>query len=88
MRSFLDRLDVRYRELLDGDFGDRWKQVHEVLAFRDELVSVQDGDILNEGRLLGVDIDGAMLLAVDGSIRRIVVGDVSRGPRRIDPAMR
>lgn len=84
MHAFLDRLDVRYCELLADDLKARWQHVHEVLAFRGDLVAVQDGAVRVDGRVRGIDTDGALLLDVDGSVHRVVVGDVSRGPRRID----
>ena len=35
------------------------------------------------GRLLGVDDDGALVLGVDGGTRRrVVAGDLTRGPQR------
>lgn len=84
MRAFLDQLAIRYQELVLNDLEERWKQVHRVLAFKGERVLVQDGDACVDGQIRGVDTDGALLLDVDGSVRRIMVGDVSRGPRRID----
>jgi BirA family biotin operon repressor/biotin-[acetyl-CoA-carboxylase] ligase len=87
MRSFLDQLDVRYRELRQDDLHDRWDQVQGKLAMRGELVSVIDGDAVVTGCLAGIDTTGALLLQTDDPHpRRIVVGDLIRGPRPIKNA--
>lgn len=52
------------------------------LAFLGEGVSVQDGDRVASGTLTGLDPDGALRLTPpDGSVTRIVAGDLTRGPR-------
>jgi BirA family biotin operon repressor/biotin-[acetyl-CoA-carboxylase] ligase len=56
-------------------------------AYLGERVVVQaDGSII-EGTMLGVDADGSLLLRGDeGSVVRVVAGDLVRGPKRAAPA--
>lgn len=50
-------------------------------AYRDARVRVTLGpDVLLEGRCLGVDDDGTLLLATERGVERIVAGDVSLRP--------
>jgi BirA family transcriptional regulator, biotin operon repressor / biotin---[acetyl-CoA-carboxylase] ligase len=85
MREFLERLDVRYQELRKRDLEDRLEQIRGVLAMRGEHVTVVEGRGSVTGRLLGIDADGALLLQLDGSEpRRVVVGDLTRGPRAVN----
>jgi BirA family biotin operon repressor/biotin-[acetyl-CoA-carboxylase] ligase len=80
----LDRLGERYAALLEDDLSLWWPRIEERLALRGEIVAVIEGDSTVTGRVLGVDGTGALLLDVEGTTRRIVVGDVVRGPRRVD----
>jgi BirA family transcriptional regulator, biotin operon repressor / biotin---[acetyl-CoA-carboxylase] ligase len=83
MRGFLDRLEPRYHDLSEQHLDDRWEHIHNVLAMRGEHVSVVDGGVTTSGRLLGIDTTGALLLETDDQEPcRIVVGDLTRGPRR------
>ncbi|HVL25387.1 MAG TPA: biotin--[acetyl-CoA-carboxylase] ligase [Thermomicrobiales bacterium] len=82
MRAFLARLDVRYQELLAGDQADRVPAIQDRLAMRGEQVSIVDGGTTVTGRLCGIDASGALLLDTgEADLRRIVVGDLTRGPR-------
>jgi hypothetical protein len=45
-----------------------------------EVVRVEDDGNAVMGRMCGVDRDGALLLDVDGMLRRVVAGDLGRGP--------
>jgi BirA family transcriptional regulator, biotin operon repressor / biotin---[acetyl-CoA-carboxylase] ligase len=49
-------------------------------ALLGETVTVEDAGAPITGRLKGVADDGALLVAVDGGVKRIVAGDLSRGP--------
>lgn len=60
-------------------FADEW-QAADVLAGRQ--VAVLHGGRTLDGLALGVDHDGALLLAIDGGRRRILSGEVSIRPRR------
>jgi BirA family transcriptional regulator, biotin operon repressor / biotin---[acetyl-CoA-carboxylase] ligase len=41
-----------------------------------EMVSVRIGTRIDAGRFAGLDADGALLLAADGGVRRVVAGEV------------
>lgn len=52
------------------------------LAYRDEAVTVQDGDRLRTGVVDGLHPSGALhLRQPDGSLQLVVAGEVTRGPR-------
>jgi BirA family transcriptional regulator, biotin operon repressor / biotin---[acetyl-CoA-carboxylase] ligase len=55
-------------------------------ALLGEVVNVEDAGARMTGRFLGVDEDGALLLDVGESVRRIVAGELSRGPVATFPA--
>jgi BirA family biotin operon repressor/biotin-[acetyl-CoA-carboxylase] ligase len=83
LRRTLDELDTRYQDLLTGRLQHRWLEIEERVAMRGELVSVQEGEEIITGTLKRVDIDGALVLDFDGQEQRIVVGDLSRGPKPV-----
>lgn len=83
-REVMAQLDGRYASLLEHDLGPWWGGVSTRMTLRGEVVSVVEGPTKVTGRLLGVDATGALLLSVMDTTRRIVVGDVVRGPRRSD----
>jgi BirA family transcriptional regulator, biotin operon repressor / biotin---[acetyl-CoA-carboxylase] ligase len=90
--SVLDALIARLQDLYDRFVASNGRPDLEPwlkrAALVGELVTVKDAGASISGRLHGVDDDGALLLDVDGSLRRIVAGDLSRGPVPIlpDPA--
>jgi BirA family biotin operon repressor/biotin-[acetyl-CoA-carboxylase] ligase len=83
LRRTLDELDTRYQDLLAGRLQHRWLEIGERIAMRGELVSVEEGGEIITGTLKRVDIDGALVLDFDGQEQRIVVGDLSRGPKPV-----
>lgn len=86
LATVMDELAVRYRDLMDGQAGTHLARIGDRLAMRGEEVEVRDGERVLRGLLRGIDADGALLLDTGGQMRRVVVGDVVRGPRRIDAA--
>lgn len=80
MQHVLSELDTRYRELLADDRGRSWHLIQHRLAMVGELVRVVEGEETLEGVLMRVDTDGALILDCSGTSRRIVVGDMTRGP--------
>jgi BirA family biotin operon repressor/biotin-[acetyl-CoA-carboxylase] ligase len=83
LAALLLRLDAGYRAFLASggrpDLG-AWRARAALLG---EVVAVVDGGQRREGRFVGVDADGALLLAVEGGeTARIVAGDLTRGPVR------
>jgi BirA family biotin operon repressor/biotin-[acetyl-CoA-carboxylase] ligase len=74
-RGYLDYIRCEGRPSLDP-----WRRRAVMLG---ELVSVIDGDRVLRGLFIDVDPDGALLLAdADGQTRRVMAGDLGRGPRR------
>ncbi|MDQ3411217.1 MAG: biotin--[acetyl-CoA-carboxylase] ligase [Chloroflexota bacterium] len=58
---------------------DRWRQRAALLG---ERVSIQDVGTNQTGTVAGIDDDGALLLAdASGRTRRIIAGELTRGPR-------
>ncbi len=60
---------------------DAWRARAAMLG---EVVTVQDAGQARTGRFTGVDADGALLLEQDGTVHRVVAGDLTRGPRTPD----
>lgn len=82
MWHFLGELECRYQDLLSGHLEQRWQTIRNSLALLGDPVTVEDQDVVISGILHGVDDEGAMLLDQGGVTRRVVVGDLARGPRR------
>lgn len=81
MWHFLGELERRYQELQSGHLERRWQSIQSSLAFVGDRVQVQDRDVVLTGVLHGIDDEGALLLDHGGNIRRVVAGDLTRGPR-------
>ncbi len=59
-------------------------RVNELLAFRGDIVFVEDGARVLEGRVQGVDSLGALILeTAAGDTLRVVAGELTRGPRQL-----
>jgi BirA family transcriptional regulator, biotin operon repressor / biotin---[acetyl-CoA-carboxylase] ligase len=59
-------------------------RVNHLLAYRGELVFVEDGARVLEGRIQGVDFLGALILETTaGETLRVVAGELTRGPRQV-----
>ena len=80
--AILDRLAARYQALTEGAVAPYWRSVEDRLALRGASVSVVEADARVTGSLLGIDPTGALRLRLDdGRERRILSGDLIRGPR-------
>jgi BirA family biotin operon repressor/biotin-[acetyl-CoA-carboxylase] ligase len=55
--------------------------INDRLAWRNQPVTVANGDRIHTGILDGIDLDGALRLLTTGGDTRIVAGDLTRGPR-------
>jgi BirA family transcriptional regulator, biotin operon repressor / biotin---[acetyl-CoA-carboxylase] ligase len=80
--TLLATLQSRYDGYLrsHGVFDVRpWK---ERAALIGERVTIADRDEVITGIFVGVDVDGALLLDIESGMRRVVAGDMSRGPVR------
>ncbi|MBC7224444.1 MAG: biotin--[acetyl-CoA-carboxylase] ligase [Anaerolineae bacterium] len=77
LRAILERVDARYRRLGEGErFHEEWSQR---LATLGQQVRVHTGTETLVGVAEAVDEGGALLLRLgDGSLRRILAGDVAR----------
>jgi len=76
LRDLVCFLEILYKRFLEGDIAgilDDWTERSETIG-REVKVNALDGWI--EGKALGVDQSGALLLSVEGSLRRIDMGDV------------
>ncbi|HKG26175.1 MAG TPA: biotin--[acetyl-CoA-carboxylase] ligase [Thermomicrobiales bacterium] len=88
LESLITRLQFRYDRFL-GDEGRPDLNVWlNRTVYLDEVVAIEDDGNAVVGRMCGVDGDGALLLDVDGMLRRIVAGDLSRGPVPLTPHAR
>lgn len=86
LEALLLCLNIRYEQFLASggrpDLGDWTRRA----AFLNQWVRVVDSGNERSGRFDGIDPDGALLLNQDGEIRRVVAGDLTRGPAAIDDA--
>ncbi len=75
--NLTDVMECFERSELDGP----WREVVDRLAYRGELVRVQDGSRRHEGVLQGVSEGGLLVLRLEsGETVDIAAGDLSRGP--------
>ncbi len=82
LNELLARFAARYQEFLDSAGRPDLAAWMDRAAYLGAMVEVQDGSRSIEGRLRGIDTSGALLLELaDGSVRRIVAGDLVRGPK-------
>ncbi|MGA1793574.1 MAG: biotin--[acetyl-CoA-carboxylase] ligase [Thermoplasmatota archaeon] len=76
LRDLVCFLEMLYKRFIEGDIGgilDEWTERSETVG-REVKVSTPDGTL--KGKALGVDQSGALLVSVEGSLRRISYGDV------------
>ncbi|MGH2532349.1 MAG: biotin--[acetyl-CoA-carboxylase] ligase [Thermomicrobiales bacterium] len=88
LRSILARIDEQYERLVStgAQTGlDAWRD-RAALIDDDVVVVTANGE--ETGQLLGIDDDGALLLAQHGVTKRFVVGDLTRGPRLMQRPVR
>ncbi len=81
----LSRLDGTYESYVEahGELDlERWTSR---AAYLNERVLIIDSGEQLEGTVSGIDISGALILELgDGTIRKVVSGEFTRGPRRTD----
>jgi BirA family biotin operon repressor/biotin-[acetyl-CoA-carboxylase] ligase len=80
LRRLVGRLQAHYDRFLRADGRPDLTSWRERAALLDEVVAVEDAGSRVIGRFVRVDPDGALLLDVGGALRRIVSGDLTRGP--------
>jgi BirA family biotin operon repressor/biotin-[acetyl-CoA-carboxylase] ligase len=78
----LTRFAARYQEFLASGGQPDLTAWTGRAAYLGAIVDVQEGSQTITGRFLGVDASGALQLELaDGTLRRVVSGDLVRGPR-------
>lgn len=86
LSELLARVDAGYAEFVASAGQpslDSWRTRAALLA-EDVAVEVDGQRVV--GRFAGIDDDGALLLDQgDGAVRRVLAGDLARGPRRATP---
>ncbi|MGH7934107.1 MAG: biotin--[acetyl-CoA-carboxylase] ligase [Candidatus Binataceae bacterium] len=75
--TLFNRLDCRYMETETNGFGAVRAIWERYSALTGKSVVIVDGGTRLSGTVQGIDADGALLLNVDGRVRRIMTGDVS-----------
>lgn len=82
LHELLARFAARYQEFLDSEGRPDLGAWMDRAAYLGSTVEVHDGSQRLAGRFRGIDSAGALLLELaDGSVRRIVAGDLVRGPK-------
>jgi BirA family biotin operon repressor/biotin-[acetyl-CoA-carboxylase] ligase len=76
-------LGTRYSAILQGDPERALQGWPDRLAYRNQLVTVQEGSRSVSGRLLGSDSAGSLRLETPTGPKRITTGDLTRGPRPV-----
>lgn len=67
-----------YEKILSGGLDDFHKRCNEKSLVTGNNVSINSGGLTIRGRALGIDVDGALLVRVQGGeIRKVLNGDVS-----------
>jgi BirA family biotin operon repressor/biotin-[acetyl-CoA-carboxylase] ligase len=80
--ALLERFDTAYVRYLATRGNPPLDEWNARAALLHELVAVEDGGWVHRGIFVGIDDDGALLLREENmSVRRIVAGDLVRGPR-------
>jgi BirA family biotin operon repressor/biotin-[acetyl-CoA-carboxylase] ligase len=79
--ALLQEIDQRYTSLNADDIDQYVHQMNRRLFLRGDQVSVDDAGRIVAGRLQAVERDGSLLLYTSEGIRRVVSGEMTRGPR-------
>jgi BirA family biotin operon repressor/biotin-[acetyl-CoA-carboxylase] ligase len=80
--ALLERFADVYGTFVDADGRPSLDGWLARAAFLGEMVTVEDAGRPLTGRFIGIDADGGLLIEEPGhSIRRVVAGDLVRGPR-------
>ncbi|HXW82965.1 MAG TPA: biotin--[acetyl-CoA-carboxylase] ligase [Candidatus Binataceae bacterium] len=75
--ALFSALDSRYMEFVERGFGANRQQWERFSALTGKRVVAGDGESREAGVVRGIDFDGALLLEVNGTIRRFLAGDVT-----------
>jgi BirA family biotin operon repressor/biotin-[acetyl-CoA-carboxylase] ligase len=80
-KSILDALSRRYALICAGD-ASAIADWPARLAYRNQLVTLHDGQTTQTGNLEGLDPSGSLILRTPHGSRVITAGELTRGPRR------
>lgn len=80
--AVLHALGERFNDLLRGETWASLSGVEQRLWLRGETVTLDDAGHRITGIIQGIDETGALLLTTPGGSRRVVSGELTRGPRR------
>jgi BirA family transcriptional regulator, biotin operon repressor / biotin---[acetyl-CoA-carboxylase] ligase len=82
-RALFTEIERRYRAMAEDAIDVYIAEVNRRLWLKGDNVSIDDATRRVAGRLLRVEQDGSLLLDTPEGPRRIVSGELTRGPRRI-----
>lgn len=74
--AILDRLDLRLRDLMEGEFEPLASEYRRRCLLTDKTLTIQSGEEQIVGRCRGIANDGALLVHTPGGVRRIVSGSI------------
>ena len=80
-RAVLKELDICYREICAEGFSvliDRWRSLSVTLGQEINVIGINESF---SGKAIDIDDDGALLVEAEGSLRRVLAGDVSIRPK-------
>jgi BirA family biotin operon repressor/biotin-[acetyl-CoA-carboxylase] ligase len=81
--ALLAKLDDAYAAYCTASSSSFVRQWLKKAAFLNERVTIESGRESITGTMIGIDLDGALVIARDdGELERVVAGDLVRGPRR------
>jgi BirA family biotin operon repressor/biotin-[acetyl-CoA-carboxylase] ligase len=85
LSPLLDRIDQRLSEFERSHGRPDLAEWLDRAAFLGENVAIVDQRVEREGRFVGIDPDGALVLEdPSGASVRVVSGDLTRGPRQLN----
>ena len=81
LSTLLRNLTVVVDRFETGDTGELWREIGDRLAYRGEMVRLEDGPRTCEGIMKGVSRAGLLELQLpSGEIISVAAGDLTRGP--------
>jgi len=82
LQSVLETMEKSYDLFMTEGFDPVLKQWKKYAGFLGKQIIVQDGIEMFRGLAYDIDKEGALILKLEsGSLRRVVVGDVSLPPK-------
>jgi len=75
--ALFKQLDIRIRQVQESGFGPIAPVWENFSVLKGTRITVFDGQARHRGMVKGIDHDGALLLAEDGNVQRVLAGDVT-----------